>query len=157
IATMPDDAPMGADGHGGIAKQWRPACAAAAAVKAGDDTAAKKFFQTEFVAYAASGKAGANGKFTGYYVAELRTSRKKHGAFTIPVLARPADLVMVDLAQFIHDSHGRHIWGRFDANGELVPYYTRTEIRTGVLAGKALELMYADDPTDVLFAQIEGS
>jgi membrane-bound lytic murein transglycosylase A len=64
---------------------------------------------------------------------------------------------MVDLGQFIHDGHGRRVWGRLDANGELVPYYTRAEIRGGALAGKGLELMYADDATDVLFAQIEGS
>jgi membrane-bound lytic murein transglycosylase A len=49
------------------------------------------------------------------------------------------------------------LWGRRDPSGELVPFYTRAEIRGGALAARGLELMYADDPTDVLFAQIEGS
>ncbi len=157
LAELKDDDPVGADGHGGTAKQWRHACAEAMKLKGGDDVAARKFFEAEFVPYAASGKAGAMGKMTGYYVAEIRASRKKQGAFQIPVMARPADLVMVDLAQFIRDGHGRRVWGRFDTNGELVPFYTRGEIRTGALANKSLELMYADDATDVLFAQIEGS
>src|SRR5206468_11451430 len=34
---------------------------------------------------------------------------------------------------------------------------TRAEIRTGALDGKHLELLWVDDPVDVLFAQIEGS
>src|SRR5262249_20129727 len=40
---------------------------------------------------------------------------------------------------------------------ELVPYWTREEIRKGKLDGQGLELMYVDDPVDLLFAQIEGS
>ena len=157
LATLPDDAPVGVDGHGGRAGQWRHACAAAAKVPAGDDAAARRFFETEFVPYRVSGRAGPVGKFTGYYVQEIHASRTKHGAFTIPVLARPPDLVEVELDRFARDGHGRNLWGRLDADGALVPYYTRSEIRTGALENKHLELMYADDPVDVLFAQIEGS
>ena len=157
LAELRDDEPVGTDGHGGIAKQWRHACAAAARLKPGDDAAARAFFEAEFVPYSTGGKAGATGKLTGYYVQEIHASRTRHGAFTIPVLGRPADLVMVDLGQFIRDGHGRRVWGRLDRDGELVPYYTRSEIRTGALAAARLELVYADDPTDVLFAQIEGS
>jgi membrane-bound lytic murein transglycosylase A len=63
---------------------------------------------------------------------------------------------MVDLAPFLHDAHGRKLWGRLEG-GQLHPYFTRAEIRTGALAKQKLELVYADDPIDVLFAQIEGS
>src|SRR4029079_11384313 len=52
---------------------------------------------------------------------------------------------------------GRRLWGKLDGKGEVVPYFTRPEIRKGALAGKGLELMYVDDPVDVLFAHIEGS
>src|SRR5678815_54072 len=156
LKGMRDDAPVGHDGHGGKARNWRKACAAAAKVKAGDDGAARKMFEAEFVPYAAAGNAGATGKLTGYYVAEMNASRTRHGRFQTPVLGRPDDLVMVDLSRFIKDAHGRRIWGRMD-QGELVPYYARDEIRKGVLAGRGLELMYVDDPVDLLFAQIEGS
>lgn len=156
LAELDDGAPVGADGHGGIAKQWRHACAAAAKVKAGDDAAARAMFETEFAPWVAAGKAGPVGKLTGYYVQEMRGSKTQHGAYKYPVLARPSDLVEVDLTPFIRDAHARRIWGKLE-NGEVVPYYTRQEIRKGALAGKGLELMYVDDAVDLVFAQIEGS
>jgi len=156
LSELKDGDPVGVDGHGGTAKQWRAACAAATKLKAGDDKAARAFFESEFVAYEAAGKKGPIGKLTGYYVQEIRASRKRQGKYTIPVLARPADLVKVELGQFVRDGHGRNVWGRL-TKGELLPYYTRAEIRGGALAAQKLELMYADDATDVLFAQIEGS
>jgi membrane-bound lytic murein transglycosylase A len=156
LAELSDDAPVGADGHGGKARHWRKACRAAAKLAAGDGAAARAMFEAEFVPYQAAGSAGPTGKLTGYYVAELHASRARHGKFQTPVLGRPDDLAMVDLSGFVKDAHGRRIWGRFD-HGELVPYYTRAEIRKGVLAHRGLELMYVDDPVDLLFAQIEGS
>ena len=64
---------------------------------------------------------------------------------------------MIDLAKLIPDAHGRRIWGKLDGKGEVQPYPTRAEIRKGALDGQGLELMYADDAVDVLFAHIEGS
>lgn len=159
LAQLADTAPAGVDGHGGIAKQWRHACAAAAKVTAGDEAQARAMFESEFVPWiaASGGKNGPNGKMTGYYVQELHASRTKHDKFVFPVYGRPSDLVMVDLGKFVGDAHGKRIWGRVDAKGELVPMYTRAEIRKGALAGKQLEIMYVDDPADLLFAHIEGS
>lgn len=157
LAELPDDAPVGHDGHGGKAKQWRRACDRAAKLSAGDHEAARAFFEAEFTPYQAAGRKGPIGKLTGYFVQEIRASRKKGGKYTVPILARPPDLVMIDLSKFIGDAHGRRIWGRHDDLGKIVPYYTRAEIRNGALAQHKLEIMYADNPIDVLFAQIEGS
>lgn len=157
LAELKDDEPVGVDGHGGTAKSWRSACTAGAKLKPGDDAAARAFFEAEFVPFVAAGKQGAMGKLTGFDVQEVHASRKKQGKFTIPILARPNDLAMVDLGKFIKDAHGRRVWGRVNATGELEPYFTRVEIRKGALAAQKLEIMYADDPVDVLFAQIEGS
>lgn len=157
IATLADGAAVGHDGHGGVAKQWRRACAQAARLEAGNDKAARAFFEAEFVPWQAAGKAGPEGKLTGYFVQELHASRKKHGKYQTPILARPDDLVMIDLSQFVGDAHGRRLWGRHDDKGNIVPYFTRAEIRKGALAARKLEIMYADDPIDVLFAHIEGS
>jgi len=156
LAALPDHAAIGTDGHGAKARNWRKACAAAAKVSPGDAAAARAMFEAEFVPYAAAGNKGPTGKLTGYYVAELHASRTRHGKFQTPVLGRPDDLVMVDLSAFVKDAHGRRIWGRMD-HGELVPYYTRAQIRKGILDKRGLELMYVDDPVDLLFAQIEGS
>jgi membrane-bound lytic murein transglycosylase A len=157
IGELKDTDPVGHDGHGGKAKQWRKACAAAQKLKAGDDAAAKAMFESEFVPWVAAGKAGTEGKLTGYFVQEIRASRKQKGKYKYPIYDRPKDLVMVDLSKHIPDAAGRRIWGRLDDKGNVVPFYTRKEIRNGALAGKNLEVMYADDPVDVLFAHIEGS
>lgn len=157
IAGMKDGDPMGHDGHGGKVGQWRKACAAAAKVKPGDDAGARAMFEAEFVAWQAAGKSGPEGKLTGYNVQSIRASRKKGGKYQIPIYDRPKDLVMIDLSKHIPDAHGRRIWGKVDGTGAVVPFPTREEIRKGALAGQNLELMYADDPVDVLFAHIEGS
>ncbi len=157
LNALKDNDAVGHDGHGGIAKQWRSACKAAAKVKAGDDAAAKTFFEAEFVPWQAAGKAGPDGKMTGYFVQEMKGSRKKAGKYQTPVYARPKDLVMVDLSKHIKDSHGRRVWGRLTDKGDLEPYFTRKEIREGALDGKKLEIMYVDEPIDLMFAHIEGS
>jgi len=157
LAAQRDDQPVGHDGHGGFVRQWRKACAAAKQLATGDDVAARKMFEAEFVPWTAAGKAGVNGKMTGYYVQEMKASRKRGGIYQTPVYGRPKDLVMVDLSKHIRDSHGQRIWGRLDAKGELVPFHTREEIRNGALAGRGLELLYIAEPIDLLFAHIEGS
>ncbi|HLL21405.1 MAG TPA: murein transglycosylase A [Kofleriaceae bacterium] len=156
LSALRDDAPIGHDGHGGKARQWRKACAAAAQISPTDHAAAKAMFESEFVPWQAAGKAGPDGKMTGYFVQELRASRKKRGKYQYAIYKRPADLVMIDLAKHIKDARARRIWGKLE-NGEVVAHATRAEIRKGALAGQGLELMYADDPVDVLFAHIEGS
>jgi membrane-bound lytic murein transglycosylase A len=40
---------------------------------------------------------------------------------------------------------------------KLVPYYDRGEIEDGVIGGRGLEICWLKDPTDLLFAQIQGS
>ena len=157
LAEHKDDDAVGADGHGGQAKQWRHACDRANKLKPGDHQAARAFFESEFSPWQAAGRGGPVGKLTGYFVQQIQASRGKGGKYTVPIFGRPADLAMVDLSPFIPDAHGRRIWGRLDNQGTLVPYFTRSEIRLGALAAQSLQIMYADDPVDVLFAQIEGS
>ncbi len=104
LAELADTDPVGADGHGGFAKQWRRACDKAGKLTQGDHKAARDFFESEFVPYEAAGKAGPVGKLTGYFVQEIHASRKRGGKYQIPILSRPPDLVMIELAQFIRDA-----------------------------------------------------
>ncbi|HTE56949.1 MAG TPA: MltA domain-containing protein [Kofleriaceae bacterium] len=158
IGRLSDEAAVGVDGSGGRARDWRAACAAAAALPPGDDAAARGFFESEFAPWSAAGRGGRVGKLTGYHVQAMRGSRTRHGRFQVPIWGRPPDLVSVDLTAFLPDARGRRIWGRLDPkNGALVPYATRAAIRQGALAGKGLELLWVDDPVDALFADIQGS
>jgi membrane-bound lytic murein transglycosylase A len=47
--------------------------------------------------------------------------------------------------------------GRYDANGIFVPYWDRTQIDNGALAGQGLELAWAADPAELFFLQVQGS
>ncbi len=157
IGKLADAAPVGTDGHGGTARQWRAACAAATKVPPGDHAAARRMFEAHFTPHLAASAKRPAGLFTGYHVQLLRASRTRGGKYQHPLLARPKDLVSVDLSRFIPDARGRRIWGRVDARGDFVPYHARGEIRKGALSGRGLEILYSDSAVDVLFAHIQGS
>ena len=113
-------------GHVG---DWRAPCAAAAAVPANDDGAARQFFETAFAPFLAGNNGDSEGLFTGYFEITLDGSRQRGGAFQTPIYRRPADRTR----------------------------YTRAEIEDGALAGQGLELLWVDDAVDAFFLEIQGS
>ena len=137
-------------------KKWGRVCAQAATVPEGDASAARLFFERAFTPHRVLGHGKAEGLFTGYYEAELRGARKRDAHYRFPVYSRPGDLVMVDIGRFREEHRGQTLAGRVQ-DGRLLPYATRAEIAAGVLAGKGLELLWADDPVDVFFLHIQGS
>jgi membrane-bound lytic murein transglycosylase A len=156
FARLAVDTAVGPGGLAGSAGDWRAPCAAASAVDAGDDAAARRFFETAFQPFRLANNAEGAGLFTGYYEAELRGSRRREGPFTTPLLKRPPDLVMVELGLFRPAWRGERIAGRVES-GQLKPYASRAEIERGALAQRNLELFWVDDPVDAFFVQIQGS
>ncbi|WP_326523997.1 murein transglycosylase A [Sphingomonas sp.] len=129
---------------------WQRACGAVGATA---DRDAAAFFARHFeVVQIADGKAFA----TGYYEPEIAGSRGRGGVYQTPVYARPKDLVEVDLSLFNDELKGKRIRGRVDG-AAFVPYFDRTQIEEGALAGRGLELAYAADPVEFFFLQIQGS
>jgi membrane-bound lytic murein transglycosylase A len=132
------------------------ACETAAALEpATDNDAARKFFETHFIPHVVEGTAS-TGFVTGYYEPVIDGSRKKDARFTVPVLARPDDLVTlksdIERARFNDEITGARREGE-----ALVPYHTRGEIVDGALAGRGLELLYLEDPVELFFLQVQGS
>ncbi len=162
LEKLGDDKPIGVDGYSGKARDWRAACKAAKQIRAGtsSDADTRRFFEREFTPYRAASTLPTNGdgKLTGYCVQSLRASKKRGGAYQAPIYSRPPDLISIDLGKFISDGKGRTVWGRVDPKSKSMEHYSsRSEIRQGVLANRKLELLWADDKLDVLFAEIEGS
>jgi membrane-bound lytic murein transglycosylase A len=122
-----DARPKGADF--GTVGEWRGPCGLAAALPAGDDAAARRFFETEFAPLLAGNNGNSDGLFTGYFEITLNGSRQRTGAYQTPLHKRPPE-------------PRRH---------------TRAEIEDGALAGKGLELLWVDDPIDAFFLEIQGS
>lgn len=140
----------------GSAEIWQGICAEARSLAAGDDRAARMFFERRFLPAAVSGGDGPDGLFTGYFEPELNGARKRRGKFNVPLHVRPPDLVAVDLGRFSDDLKGQRIAGRV-VQGRLIPYHNRRQIERGALRGKKLELVWVDDAADAFFLHIQGS
>jgi len=134
------------------ARDWQPACAAAATWPAGQ---AASFFATWFeTAQVADGAAFA----TGYFEPEIAGAREHLPGYDVPVYRLPPDLVRGWPAEIPPEQRtGRPPLGRYDAAGRFVQYYERAEIEDGALAGKGLEIAWARDPIEMFFLQIQGS
>lgn len=177
-ADLAEDAPvnpheaLGRDGVtlGGLARDWRSACDAAtafAAARPDPSAAARAFFETHFrpvtlaARMAPGGDTGAGvtleprGRFTAYFEPSYPASEAETTEFSAPVLARPDDLITVDLGAFREDLAGDRIAGAV-ADGALKPYPDHAAINAGALDGKT-EVLAWMRPTDLLFLQIQGS
>jgi len=157
ISRRADDRSLGADGIAGKAADWRQICEKVSE-GAGDDQAARTFFETWFQPWRVVNQDGYTeaGLFTGYYEPSLSGSRARGGKYQTPLYARPDDLIMVNLRAFRDDLAGRRIAGKIKA-GKLVPYATRAEIVAGALGDDVRPLVWIDDPVAAFFLQIQGS
>jgi membrane-bound lytic murein transglycosylase A len=139
----------------GIAADWRAACEQARA-----ETDALAFFVSAFeTAQVGDGAT----MVTGYYEPEIAASREPQPGL-VPVYRMPADLVeqdvvvcppTIDPTSTVADCPSRKQRGRI-VDGLFQPYFDRTEIESGALSGRGLELAWAD-PVDLFFLQIQGS
>jgi len=142
----------------GTLSLWRPACAAARAVPANDPPAARRFFETSFVPFRIENGTDPAGIFTGYYTPRLHGSLTRNARFQVPLLARPDDLVMVDLGAFRPELKGQRIAGRV-RNGNLVPYADRAALEAEMQSGTSPRpvVLWLEDPVDAFFLHIQGS
>ena len=123
---------------------WAPLCLEAASLAPEQATA---FFRDRFDwVRVGNGKAFA----TGYYEPEIQGSRVAQPGYA-PIYMVPPDLVRCTRPD---GTTGR---GRIDPTGACVPYYSRAEIESGVLANRGLEIAWAADPVDLFFVEIQGS
>ncbi len=136
---------------------WVEACTAAdsATTAAMDmETIARNFFSNGFTPLRIRNNDEGTGLFTGYYEPQLRGSLTQTEEFSTPLLARPDDLVMVNLSDFPGEHSGR-IAGRV-TDGNLRPFEDRREIEDGALPN-APPIVWIDDPVDAFFLHIQGS
>lgn len=106
-------------------------------------TAAREFFEQNFVAVAAETADAGPGLLTAYFAPEYPARRTRTPEFDKPVLARPADLERVD---------GRFL--RRKPDGSTAPYDDRAAIEAATRPEDALAWMRAED---LFFMQIQGS
>lgn len=140
----------------GTNDDWRDVCHAVSTLIPGNNASARGFFEAWFTPVQIIENGQTLGLFTGYYEPVLRGSRQRSDVFSYPLLARPSDLIQVDLGAFREDLRGKRIAGRISGNS-LTPYETRPEIEAGKLGDKTQALVYLDDWIEAFFLHIQGS
>ena len=113
----------------------------------------RTFFETYFEPYKVEPHKG-RGFLTGYYEPEISGSLEKTAEFSIPVLARPIDLVTFpqdEPSPLEPYSAARRTKDGFE------PFFDRAAIWDGALDGQGLELLYLPDKVELFFAHIQGS
>jgi membrane-bound lytic murein transglycosylase A len=137
--------------------RFKRVCDIARALPAGDEPAARNFFETQFVPYAlVSTTSGELGMITGYYEPIIDGSRTPSAQYRFPIYGVPQDLVVVDLGNVVPETRGLRLRGRVDGR-RLVPYYTRGEIDARGDAFPAPVIAWSGDPVELFFLQIQGS
>nr|VFK08547.1 MAG: membrane-bound lytic murein transglycosylase A [Candidatus Kentron sp. LPFa]VFK25186.1 MAG: membrane-bound lytic murein transglycosylase A [Candidatus Kentron sp. LPFa] len=158
ITKRPPEQDFGPSPKMGKIHHWIALCRTAARIPPGDDEKIRRFLENEFTPYAVGTIRKTNartGLFTGYYEPDLRGALRPDARFSYPILARPRDLISIDLGPFHHKWRNRKIHGRLH-KGRFVPYYDRAQIEAGALDGRRLEILWLD-PIDAFFLHIQGS
>jgi membrane-bound lytic murein transglycosylase A len=133
---------------GGTRQQWLEVCA-----KLPDAKSAIKFFEQNFVPFLVTDPDRKDGLLTGYYEPLAKGSLKPTARYSVPIYARPPDLVAFD-AEAQKDTG--LAYGRV-SGGKPQAYLTREEIEKGALSGKGLEIVWLDSWEDAFFIHIQGS
>lgn len=131
-------------------------CQEAAGLPTGDATVARRFFEQHFSFWRITPAGSAQGFMTGYFEPEFEGSLTPSPEFPTPLYGRPDDLVTLQPGDERHGLDPALTSARRTATG-LTPYPDRTEIETGALDGRDLEILWMRDPVDRFVLQVQGS
>jgi membrane-bound lytic murein transglycosylase A len=135
----------------------RDPCRIAKSLELTDGAKAKAFFEEQFRPLRISRLGEGEGFVTGYYEPILDGSLTQSDIYNVPVYRRSSNLFVRGAKQSSIGLPNKGQVFRKIGRRKLVPYYDRAEIEDGAIAGRGLEICWLKDPTDLLFAQIQGS
>ncbi|MDH5465185.1 MAG: MltA domain-containing protein, partial [Thiovulaceae bacterium] len=119
------------------------------------DMQPKAFFEHYFTPYLWLGSdEKETGLVTGYYEPLLQGSLKRSSEYSVPLLKRPDDLLIIDLASLYPSLKGKSLRGRLKGN-KVVPYYSRKQITQNPDPKNVL--CWVKDKVDLFFLQVQGS
>ncbi len=117
---------------------------------------ARAFFERHFVPLHVRPDHGDHGLVTGFYEPQVEASPVRTAHFTVPLLARPSDLVDIDDANRPPGLDPYLAFARVTSQGP-VEYHDRAAIEGGVLAGQGLEIAWLADKVDAFFVHVQGA
>jgi membrane-bound lytic murein transglycosylase A len=138
----------------------RAACLAARNLAMPSARDARVFFERYFAAFdirpeTTEGHPG-TGFLTAYFEPEIEASLTSGKGFSVPVLARPADLVTLKSGE-THDGALDGLQAARRTDSGLAPYPDRAAIWDGALAGQGLEIAWLRDFAELFITQVQGS
>jgi membrane-bound lytic murein transglycosylase A len=116
---------------------------------------ARHFFETHFRPFAVTPRSG-GGFLTGYYEPEFKGSRTPDSRYTVPLLARPGDLVTIPQGETLPGIDGSLQAARRTAQG-YEPYPDRAAIEDGALGSLAKPVVYLREPAEAFIIHVQGS
>lgn len=115
------------------------------------------YFEQHFRPWRAVNPDGnADGLVTGYYEPLIRGNRQRSERFPWPIHARPRDMLTIELGDVYPDLKNMRLRGRL-VGDRIVPYWTRGEIERMDGQIPADVLLWAEDPIELFFLQVQGS
>ncbi|KAI5912595.1 murein transglycosylase A [Thauera sp. 2A1] len=137
---------------------WKSACDAAAALGPRPSAnAARQFFEQHFVPWRlTNADHSPEGLITGYYEPVIKGSRARGGAYAWPIHGRPDDMLTIELGDIYPELKPLRLRGRLVGN-KVLPYWSREELTQKQDRIPAKVLLWASDPIDLFFLQVQGS
>lgn len=135
---------------------FAPAYAEARAVEQPAQAQARDFFERHFVPARISGDDGDSGLVTGFYEPDVLASPVRTPAFTVPLLARPTDLVDIDDSNRPVDFDPYFAFGRQTVAG-IEEYFDRRAIEQGALGAEAVAIAWLAQKVDAFFIHVQGA
>jgi membrane-bound lytic murein transglycosylase A len=143
-----------------IAQQprWTATCTAALSLGARPSSQrVREFVETWLEPWQATNPDGTTeGLVTGYYEPLIKGSRTRSAEHAWPVFGPPTDMLTIALGDAYPELKHMRLRGRLVGN-KVVPYFTRAEIGTLGDRIPASTLLWAADPIDLFFLQVQGS
>jgi len=131
---------------GGILEDWLDVC-----TKSLETGKAQHFFENEFLPVQMLSHSAS--LFTGYYEPQVIGSRTHSTEFSVPIYAKPNDLVAFDREERAQSGLN---YGKRNLDGPQA-YFTRKEIEQGALSGRGLEICFLKSWEDAYFIHIQGN
>lgn len=138
--------------------RWQSVCAIGQQLgERPDSRSVRQFFETHFDPWLAVNPDGtSHGLVTGYYEPLIQGSRHRTDRDQWPIHGVPEDMLTVDLGEIYPDLRNMRLRGRLVGN-RVVPYWTRAQLDEMSGLVPAPTLLWAADPIDLFFLQVQGS
>ena len=126
----------------------------ARSVSPANRTDARAFFERHFVPVRVQAENA--GLVTGFYEPEVEASPVRTDEFTVPLLARPSDLIDINDANRPQGLDEYLAFARETSQGP-VEYFDRGQIERGALAENGLEIAWLAEKVDAFFIHVQGA